>query len=370
MGGGGGDPGSPGTVVQQTAPWAAMAAGNMGAQAAFTASQQASSAIKDAIGQMNGLYINAAKTIQPYTQQGVQALDKLNSYLQLNPYNPGTAPIKPTVENLAAKMTSGQVRDYAMQNMSLGTQPGSEVSGAHYTGYGTQGAGPNDWWSNIGNVPTNQQSYIPATEQLFADPNVKNLARLGAANEALPGALDQFNIQNENWNQANDLYNQYTASGPMTQQQISDSITNQPGYQAELGQGIDAINKASSARGYLGSGRVLKELNQFGQNTLSKYYGNQLSMLAGMASQGQNAATNQAGLYGQQAGGLASLYSSLGENQANATLAGANAVAQGLTAANQQFNVIGQRSPSGGGGGLSGLGSVLGGVSSLMGAFG
>ncbi|HEY3526746.1 MAG TPA: hypothetical protein VGK47_11150, partial [Nitrososphaeraceae archaeon] len=172
------------------------------------------------------------------------------------------------------------------------------------------------------------------------------------------------------WQQNKDWYERYKAEGPLTSAQISDKVSNLPGYQAELGQGVDAIGKSASASGYLGSGKLLKELMGFGQNTLSKYYSAELSRLAGLAGMGQDAANQSAGLATNAGAAGAGLYSALGDSSANSLLAGFNSLMQGQIMANQKYKTVQighstSKSESGGGG----IGSILSGLGSLAGAF-
>jgi len=51
------------------------------------------------------------------------------------------------------------------------------------------------------------------------------------------------------------------------------------GYQFDLDQGNQAINRSAAAKGMLGSGNVLAELLKYGQGMASKEYGNQLAAL-------------------------------------------------------------------------------------------
>ncbi len=386
MGGGGATSESTtGTVVQSTAPWAANLAGQYGYQAAQQASQQATSAINDAISQMNQNYTSAAKGIQPYTQEGVQALNKLNQYLQLNPYNPGTAPKAPTLQNNTPK---------------IDVATGSIIGDKDWNGLAGQAAGIIK--QNPGLELSNSQAHnITSMATLLGSKDKLNpseasfLAKFSAmggyvgqqgteflqgfkqedpkiAQQKYDDAMGQYNIDKENYDYAKSSYDQYTAEGPKTADQIAADISSQPGYAAQLNQGINAINKSSSAKGYLGSGRVLKELTDYGQNTLSQFYGDTLSRLAGLAGSGQQAATTQAGLSAQKGNSLAGLYTTLGETQANATLAGAGALQNAVTAANQDFRVMqtGSSSSDSGGGGMGGIGQALGGAASLAKVFG
>lgn len=371
-GGGGGQTG--GAVVQYTPNWAANQAAQYGVMAANAAQQQATKSIQDAIQQVNQQYQGARANLQPYASTGVQAQDQLNQYLGLDPYNPGaapTAPVKPTRESIASSATRGDLINYAMMNS--GVAPDGRLV---YYGPGAAELGaknPSDVMQ--GGVAANPYQIVSPYDYAKDHPeqDVNRAMDLGYADELLPGQLKQYDsdqkqytTDQQNWQQNKDWYDRYSSEGPLTSQQISDKISNLPGYQAELQQGVGALDKSASAKGYLGSGRQLKELMSFGQNTLSTFYGNELSRLAGLAGAGQQAATTQAGLSANQGNNLASLYSSIGDVKANASLSAGNALAQAIIAGNQQYKVVGQQSAPDSGGGI---GSLLSGIGSLAGAF-
>jgi hypothetical protein len=388
MDSGGGSSG--GAVVQYTQPWAAMAAGQLGASAASEAGKLATDAINKAIVNMNQSYRQAAYTLQPYRVSGVEALNKLNQYLGLSAYNPGaapTAPVAPNLDEIMKGIKSKEVKDYIRDNTYMTNIPnriGQTFDFATYEGAGaysnvkpgiyetTQLGGPG--YEDIGMVGRST-NVGGGPNEFIGNKYLQEMARKELANEKFK--QDQllytdkkaaYDTQLAEYEQLKALYDQYTAEGPLTQAQITERITNQPGYAAEQSQGIDAISKAAAAQGYIGGGRALKELMSFGQNTLSKYYNNTLSQLAAQAGQGQQAATNTAQVYSGQGNNLASLYSSIGDAQANAALAKGNALSQALIAANQDYKVVGQQES--GGGGLGGLGSLLGGAASLAQTFG
>ncbi len=372
MGGGGGGGGS---VVQFTNPLAAMYAGQMGSNAAQDASNAFLSSTQDAIASINRQYSQAAYNLQPYRTTGVQALDQLNQYLGLDPYNPGSAPTAPKAPSIN-DITQSQIRAYINQNTTLHSgELGSEDGVRSYFGVGADlPGGGTGYGGKDGTTPNGTWSFGGA----FGSPagpmgrgEIQEAVRNQLFQDYLPGATKMYEADLENYkrnlneyNQNKAWYDRYSAEGPLTAQQISDRITNLPGYQAQLQQGVDALGAAASSKGYLGSGRQLKELNQYGQNTLSQFYGDELSRLAGLVTQGQQSAAQTSQLNANQGNSLAQLYSDLGSNQGNSYLAGANALSQGLIAANQNYKVVGGSD----GGGMGGIGSILGGIGSILGA--
>lgn len=328
VGGMGGGGGGGGMVVGGPAPWAAMKAGDMQAAAAFEANNQAQEGVRTAIASINENYGKARYAVQPYRTEGVQALNQLNQYLGLDPYNPGTAP--KTKDQLINDITHSQVLQYIYGN----SDPTADDKGNRI--YRGVGSGP-------GGMTPAQWQGASATDKLA----VGNAALEQQIKEEIAKPQFEANAQDQaEWQQNMDMYNKYKDLGPMTQAQITENVANQPGYQAELQQGTDAIAKQAGAKGYLGSGRVLKELSSFGQNTLSKYYTSTLDRLQNLATNGQNAATNTAANYTGQGGANSGLQMAGGESAANSLLAQGNAKANALLAANQEYKVIG-----GGGGG-------------------
>lgn len=73
-----------------------------------------------------------------------------------------------------------------------------------------------------------------------------------------------------------------------------------PGYDWQMSQGVNALDRSAAARGMLGSGAQGKALTKFGQGLGDQTYNNYLNRLQGLVSSGQNAAALQ-GNYGMQA---------------------------------------------------------------------
>ena len=60
-------------------------------------------------------------------------------------------------------------------------------------------------------------------------------------------------------------------------------ITNMPGYQFRLAQGLDGINRNAAAAGYLGSGNRLMELMRYGQDYASQEFDKEVARLSGLS---------------------------------------------------------------------------------------
>ncbi len=391
--GGGGESG--GAVVGGPNQLAALAAGQYQAQAAAAAQAQAQQALNDSIAAINKNYAQARYDVAPYRTTGVQALDQLNQYMGLSAYNPGAAPNAPkklTAADLKDQISDAAINQYVNQNTGYTTVKG--FTHPVYTGAGSDNqtlinaykgqagnwgvSGPGSLVSAVSLDRANPLGAMPGASIFLQNPNqsfnqiIRDavINKLGGdlATQKNVGFEDRMASYNQDLNEYNQnlaLYNKYNSEGPLTSEQITNKISNLPGYQAQLNQGIDAITRNAAGRGYLGSGRLLQELSDYGQNTLSTFYGNELSRLAQLAGGGQQAAGQSAQSANQQGANLANLYSNFGDTSANASLATGNALAQAMLAGNQQYKIIGGQS---GGSGLGGLGGLLGGAASLLGS--
>lgn len=75
-----------------------------------------------------------------------------------------------------------------------------------------------------------------------------------------------------------------------------------PGYEFALGQGLQGVDRGASARGFLGSGNAAMALNDYASGQANQEYGNWLSRLQGLGTQGLQAAAGQTGRQGDLAG--------------------------------------------------------------------
>jgi hypothetical protein len=141
-----------------------------------------------------------------------------------------------------------------------------------------------------------------------------------------------------------------------------------PGYQFRLAEGQKALERSAAARGGVLSGRQLKDLTRFGQDTASAEYGaaytrflnnrtTRFNRLAALAGIGQTA-TNTTGQFGQAAAsamgnaaaGYANAAGELALQGANARasgyIGGANAWSQGLSNATAPLRDLGTKALS------------------------
>lgn len=101
-----------------------------------------------------------------------------------------------------------------------------------------------------------------------------------------------------------------TAGASGLQRLLADpnSIADSAAYQWRVGQGLQGLDRSAAARGALFSGGHSADLIRFGQGEAAQEYGNQWQRLAGLASTGQNTATNLGNLgqgHAATLGGLA-----------------------------------------------------------------
>lgn len=103
------------------------------------------------------------------------------------------------------------------------------------------------------------------------------------------------------------------------------AITQTPGYQFRLGEGVNAMDRSASAAGLLGTGGYGKALTRYGQDYASNEFNNQYMRLANLLGLGYGAA-GQSGNYAMNAGNqLAGISGGIGNAQADSILGNAAA---------------------------------------------
>jgi hypothetical protein len=103
----------------------------------------------------------------------------------------------------------------------------------------------------------------------------------------------------------------------LSPQQISQQLTQMPGYQFQLSQGLDATKRQAAAMGLGLSGNTLQALDKYSQGLASTSYQNQLENLLNPIKIGQASAANQAAAASQTGANLGNIYGAQGQNQAN-----------------------------------------------------
>jgi hypothetical protein len=129
--------------------------------------------------------------------------------------------------------------------------------------------------------------------------------------------------------QANQLLGNYLgANGVDAQRQAFSDFQNDPGYQAQFGAGVNALDRSATARGGLYSGGAMKGLQEYGQQFQRQAFNDRINQLSGFAGQGQQAAGAAAGLASNQGNNLGNLEFGLGQQRAGNSIQKGNALAQ------------------------------------------
>jgi len=125
----------------------------------------------------------------------------------------------------------------------------------------------------------------------------------------------------------------------------TDYLRSTPGYEFQLAQGVNALDRSAASKGMLLSGPQTKAVTKYGQGLADTTYNALMDRIYNLSNQGQSSAAlvgNQGMLAGQYAG--------------NALMSGANAQAQGL------YNAYNARQ--------SAYGNITGGVAMAANAIG
>lgn len=127
---------------------------------------------------------------------------------------------------------------------------------------------------------------------------------LASQNQILQGQIANQQIQNQVAGSAGGRLNQLLSN--------PSSIEQDPGYQFQYNQGLNAVNRTAAAKGMLGSGNRLYDLLNYGQDRAKTSYNDRIGQLGSLLSntsqssfqQNQNNKNNQ---YQTQPGGGVSL---------------------------------------------------------------
>jgi hypothetical protein len=192
--------------------------------------------------------------------------------------------------------------------------------------------------------------------------------------DALATAKGEFTPLSQMYNKGASLYGDALGiNGAAGTANAQGAFTSSPGYQWQVSQGMDAINRRRAAGGMLNSGNADIDALTYGQGLAKQDYG---SWLAGLQGLNSNALTTAGAMSGVDTG-LANLYQTDATNriglQGNVTSGDAqanNLQAQGEATGAKNLLGAGLGVASlamGGGGGLSSLGSAFANRQSTMG---
>lgn len=381
-------------------------ASQMAAQAQVNAAQIASQAAtqntNNAIQALMQQYSTSLTYANPAINTGNQASAQMNYMLGLPAVSPGPTPTAPTAPQYASigknsnivgnPQATTQFNNLSSQADFIARQENMKTSN-----YGPGHPDPLGESFTMASVAQQLQGQAadkltPLEEEYLVNYSSAGLAPGASGNTILSTLEDNTNTplkntyqqqmtgyqqQLDQYNQQSDLYDKYNAMGTATPSQISNIVTNLPGFQFSQNQGINAIQNAASASGQLNSGNLLQSLDEFGQGLSQQYYQNYMGNLAGLSGLGQQSS----GLAQQGAnnlgGNIAGAYTNLGNSQANAALSAGQAMASSYLSpvANQQvrmfpYTTSSQTSTDGGASGALGtLGQGAGLLSSLGGLF-
>lgn len=98
-----------------------------------------------------------------------------------------------------------------------------------------------------------------------------------------------------------EAYQQYLAQMGMPSTATAMDISQTPGFQNQLQQGMNAVNQSAGSAGMLMSGDRLIGLQDVGMQTYGNYYQDYMSKLMGLTNMRQSAITNRANLMSGQA---------------------------------------------------------------------
>lgn len=124
------------------------------------------------------------------------------------------------------------------------------------------------------------------------------------------------------------LANYLGVNGPEAQAQAMADFQNDPGYQAQFQQGVNALDRSATARGGLYSGAAMKGLTEFGQQFQRQAFNDRLNALSGFAGQGLQAAGAGANIASNTGNTLGNLSFGLGQQKASNAINKGNALAQ------------------------------------------
>jgi hypothetical protein len=123
-----------------------------------------------------------------------------------------------------------------------------------------------------------------------------------------------------------------------TPEEITNVVSNLPGYQFNLDQGTKAIERQGAAKGMLGSGNTLSALQTYGQGQAQSYYNQYMGYLSGITAQGAPATAQISANQSAEGTALATLAQNYGAAQMSTAQANANFLAKTLQDSGTLFN--------------------------------
>src|SRR6476661_2132484 len=150
--------------------------------------------------------------------------------------------------------------------------------------------------------------------ELLGNNENRLLDTLGTGYDTSKGYLNQAGgLYNEMSDQGRQGLNKYNALTLGSGQDIQNALEGSGGYQFNLGQGLQALQRTRAAQGMLGSGNTDTDTMQFAQGLASNTLNAERQALSPYFNMYQSGIGGQAGTYGQQAGAATGYY----DNRAN-----------------------------------------------------
>lgn len=221
----------------------------------------------------------------------------------------------------------------------------------------------------LGAVISSQGSQDAASTQAGAA-NAATQAQLDMYNQNVQRLSPYVNAGNSSLSNLQGLMGGNGANGVLTSPFGAAQYQQSPGYQWQLGQGIQAVTNAASATGGVNSGNTMKALTQYGQglanqdfyqaqNAYQNWQNQVYNMNSGMVNTGANAAGMTAGLGANTAQQIGQNTIGAGNARAAGQVGSANAISGGLSslgnlAMYQQMN-SGSGLMGGSGGGMTNI---------------
>lgn len=152
-------------------------------------------------------------------------------------------------------------------------------------------------------------------------------AQVSAANAAAAEQARQFDLIRADLapfrEQGVNALNQFAGS-------ILGPLEATPGFQFQLEQGVNALDRSAAARGKLLSGQQLKGVTEFGQSLANLEVNNQLNRLASLAGIGQSATTSGGAFGANAASNIGNFLTDAGAARASGFVGQSNAISDSI----------------------------------------
>ncbi len=192
--------------------------------------------------------------------------------------------------------------------------------------------------SQNGTVYPSTSTYLMSLDQQALD---QKRAAWDSQRSALQSKIDTFDsynkeIQGYGQQFANSYGDTYDAG--YSADQITNKVTQLPGYQFQLEQGTKAIERQGAAKGMLGSANTEMALQTYGQGQAQSYYNQYMGYLSGITAQGAAATGQISANQANQGQSLAQIQQGIGNAQMETERGKADFLANSLMQSGSVFN--------------------------------